>query len=361
MKIGIITLNDFNNYGNRLQVYALQKALCNIGVEESVEMLVDRKQFQNRFTHKKSFVSKVVGKLVWINQKRKKHKYFKLNKNRRECFIGFSKKYIKMSQSVLSLEELSLCNFDYFIAGSDQIWNPYFAATPFDFLSFCADEKKISYAASFGIENIPDELLEMYKEGITSFRSLSVREATGKEMCSILGRNDVELVCDPTFLLQRGEWNEICERHKNRPNSTYVLVYILMNANSSNSMNKKLLKHAKKYAKDNNLQLVVLADPSWQDYYDASPSEFIDYVKNAELIFTNSFHCVVFSIIFHKQFWISGRTGLNSRINTLLSYFSFDDRKNFNTIKEIDYDTTDKILSELRNSGLKYLQKELNI
>jgi len=189
---------------------------------------------------------------------------------------------------------------------------------------------------------------------------LSVREEAGQKIIKDLLGIDVPVLVDPTLLLKKDEWLKIAKPHDHKPNKKYLLTYYLGEEKKNNS------KFIKQYAKDNNLELVHLGDIKDKKRFTADPSEFLDYFNDASMIFTDSFHGSVFSIIFNKPFVVFKRGNMNSRIDTLLSKFNLENRhwgyvkehKNFN---DIDYSHVDEIINEERKKSFDYLRNALGI
>ena len=224
MKIGIITINDNDNYGNRLQNYAVQQVLNKRG-HEAITIL--NNGTTNKFEEKKYMYILRVLKVITENQKiklknkfYKRYKFFKeFNKN-----INYSKKYLN-----LMIKEKVEKEYDFFIVGSDQVWNPNFnRLTYVDLLSFVPPKKRISFSASFGIEKIPNKYNEKIKEELSKFKAISVREDSGKKIIEELtGRKDIEVLVDPTMLLDIEEWNKVSKRPEQLKNEKYILNYFL--------------------------------------------------------------------------------------------------------------------------------------
>ena len=302
-KVGIITINGNNNYGNRLQNYALEKYLNEHNYIANTICVYDTKQIL------KNYIKKII---------------FLVNRNTRKAkFYQFSKKNIKTKYYT----NYSFVNkYDYFVVGSDQVWNPYFASYNSDmFLKFSNKDKNVSYAASFGINDIPREYIGEFKNGINNIRSISVRETQGKQIIEELtGRKDVEVLLDPTMLLTDTEWNKIIKRPRQYKGEKYILLYFLGN------INENYKKEIYKFAKKNKLEIINILDKN-NKYYNCGPSEFLFLEKNAELICTDSFHSSVFGIIFHKNFLVFDREdkekNMSSRIITLLEKFDLKERK----------------------------------
>lgn len=362
MKKGlIISLYDNNNYGNRLQNYALQNVLsefCDIKTYNNVKydketMLIKRSYTKINFG---MAIKKCLSKI--------KHKILKENKNRvlikgerLDNFIEFSNKYIKLTENK--------DNYDYYIIGSDQVWNPDFARSyNTNFALFVnSNSKVISYAASFGINQIPEECKVIYRKGLNNISNISVREETGAKIVKDLIGKDALVVVDPTMLLTSEEWRRMENKPKNIEGKKYIFTYFL------GKISEKRKIFLEKTAKENNLEIINMMQITEPETYVAGPSEFLSYIDNASIVFTDSFHACIFSIVFKRPFYILNREdnmkNMSSRLDTLLSKFKLEDRK-LNSYEDkvsfdIDYSYTDKILEEERKKSDEFLRKALNI
>lgn len=362
-KLYIHTIIDYLNYGNRLQNYALNITLQKYSKEVTTLVISknnEKRSFSNRIKH--LTLRKLINHPINIKKRLFYLFYLKHLRLKKENFRLFTNKYITEKSVDLSTNNISFFNGDFsIVVGSDQIWN-YNYRKPIinDFLLFSRKQNNIAYAPSFGINNIPTNFQKDYTDGLSNFNHLSVREDVGKEIINKLLGIEVPVLVDPTLLLTKEDWVKIARPHEHKPNKKYLLTYYLGEEKKHN------LKFIKKYAKLNNLELVQLGDIKDKKRYTADPSEFIDYFKDASMIFTDSFHGSVFSIIFKKPFVVFKRGNMNSRIDTLLSKFNLVNRhwdyvkehKNFN---EIDYSHVDEIINDESKKSYEYLRNALGI
>ena len=224
--------------------------------------------------------------------------------------------------------------------------------------------KCFSYAASFGLYEIPNNLYNDYKNGIEHLNYISVREDRGKELVeSITKRNDTEVLIDPTMLLERQEWETIIKKPKVEVPDNFILTYFL------GRLCQKRKDEISRTSDSLNCKVINIMDIE-DNFYDSSPQEFLYLIKNAKLICTDSFHACVFSILFDKSFIIFERDykgkNMNSRIDTLLSKFSIENRK-YNdkniTDKNINHNYSEayKILEKEKKKSILFLKKALDI
>lgn len=363
-KIGIVTLNGYTNYGNRVQNYALQEALKKFDYD------VETIWIENVNEQKADFIKLIINiirnpKLIY-NKINNKVYLNKLNKNRKERFKKFSSKYIvesdiKIGQNNLPKEYLDL--FDLFVTGSDQVWNPYYTkGSPLYFLTFAPKKKRIAYAPSFGISYVPKWCKEDYKQWLNDIKHLSVREDDGSDLIEKLTGKNAEVLPDPTLLLTKEEWLTIAKPASNKPKEEYLLTYFL------GPIPDKVQKLIKQITVRNNLKIVNLAQSKHMEYYLADPSEFLDFINSATIFFTDSFHGSVFSILFETPFVVTDRESkvpsMNSRINTLLSTYNLEERHisnlKQNDIFNVNFSHVEKILEQERDKANTFLNKALN-
>ena len=369
-RVAILTLTDNNNYGNRLQNYALQEAVKSLGFEAEsiINTSIDKKNRNIWYFIKLISIKKVFRKIQEVIRKKiiyKQSKYKSLNKVRKENFFNFNK-YIKNSLFVIENDTdfKKLENeYNYFIIGSDQIWNPYaLSVKEINLGLFFPKHKNISYAASFGVNSIPENLKQVYKKGIENIEHISVREEQGAKIIKEITDKTAEVVVDPTILIDVDKWRKLQVVPKN-VGKKYLLTYFL------GKISKEKQKILNQVAEENDLTIINLGKIKEKDSYIAGPSEFLYYIDNAEAFFTDSFHGVVFSILFKTPFYVFERDGsgksMNSRLETLLFKFQLEDRKI--TKKKIskdykcNYDGCDEVLEQEKQKGIKFLKTALKI
>lgn len=371
--IGILTLNGYFNYGNRLQNYALQELIKQLGFEcETILNSTDLKKQENTVVKSslQIFMEKnLKGKMNMICYKINKDSIEKCKKDRHDLFVNFSKKYIKETEFSISINHIpeDLGNkYSYFISGSDQVWNPNDSmVSEINFMTFAPRCKRLTYAPSFGVSKIPQQYKEDYKCWLEGIDNISVREQEGAKIIKDLTGNDALVVVDPTMLLTKEQWLSISKKHDNKPNKKYLLTYFL--GGISKEVNKKI----KKIAKQNNLKVVNLATLKDKKYYATGPSEFIDYINDASLFMTDSFHGCVFSVLLETPFVVCDRLGhtkeqnMSSRIETFLEKFQLQsrtfDRVTDEILFEKNYIEANEILEIERKISWDYLKEVLEI
>ena len=351
-KVSIATINDNNNIGNRLQNYAVQQKLKELGYEVVTiknDSIINSRDGIWKFF--KRIIRIILDKMQ--EYKNKRLKYFKkFNKN-----IKFSKMlFMKWNYWLFT-------NSNYYITGSDQVWNPNFSRlTNFELLSFVPGEKRIAFSASFGISELPEQYHEKTARELKKFKAISVREDAGKKIVEELtGRNDVEVLVDPTMLITVDEWNKVAKKPKQmKSNNKYILNYFLGELSESRK------KEIERIAKENDCDIINILDED-DIFYETGPSEFIYLEKNAFLVCTDSFHACIFAVIYNRPFIVFEReenlANMNSRIETLLNKFKLENRryrgKIANDLLEVDYSEAYRILEKEKEKADKFLKNAL--
>lgn len=349
-KIGIITVCGNNNYGNKLQNYALQTVLEKKGFAVN-SLWIDCMHYCNKCKQ----IMKVIYKDIHSIFCKREKNFIKFNKE----FIKYYKKRIIFTEQLHKEEK----KFDFFIVGSDQVWN-YGHVNNFDIflLKGINQIKKISYAASFGVEIIPQNLKRTYIDGLKDFKCISTREDKGQEIVKeITGRKDTEVLVDPTMLLTAKEWDKVSKKPEMLKTTKYILNYFL------GELSNERKSEIERIAKDHECEIINILDKK-SPFYECGPSEFLYLEKNAFLVCTDSFHSSVFAILYNTPFLVFDREdkieSMNSRIETLLSKFNLEDRKYKGKITSKDlkanYSEAYKILEKEREKSKKYLEKALN-
>lgn len=355
-KIGIVTLNGESNYGNRLQNYALNKVLHNIGYDSETVIFTDNK------SKAAAVIKEIITKITPLPVSRVD--YWKMLSHKRKSIKPFTQKHIPTREVKRKARDTISKEYDFFIVGSDQVWNPnYIGDDDTNFLTFADINKRISYAASFGVSAITDQCRESYRKHISSFKSISVRELQGQEIVRSLTDRQAPVVPDPTILLTQKEWSTLSEKYRSKYSShKYILIYAL-NKLSSNALNNIHI-----YASKNNLQVLeIMGDYHSSKQHVPNPAEFIAMIQEAQAVFTDSFHASVFSIIMHTPFVVFKRSDheMSSRLATLLKTYNMEDSlynpannldKVINEQKFID---TDSIILSQSRIGFKYLSSAL--
>ncbi len=323
----IITMHCPLNYGAILQTYALQTYLESLEIKTRIIdyrpdyivcdqslMYVGAEQFRrNLFTR-------------WAYRLIKAP--FKFGRIRR--FKKFAKNELHLTQEFKTYDELCSANLDadYFICGSDQIWNVVSGAykDPSYFLGFVSDnEKKISYAASGNLP-ITDEVIRVTFPMINNIGHLSMREDSTIKFIQPFIDKPITHVCDPVFLLDRDSWRSLYKKNSHfQPKEKYILVYPMSKGAEAT------ISTAYNLSKELGYPLYMISASNRSDsrisrQFNVDPYTFLSLIDNAEYVITNSFHGTSFSIILEKQFWTCVAEGSNQRIMSLLGAADIEDR-----------------------------------
>lgn len=340
-RIALITLVDFDNYGNRLQNYALEKVLADMG--NTVTSIAP---------YKPNFVKWTIKKFIKADGDILKVKYLK--SRRLKEFLEFDNQYVNTCAiNSNNFDSIQVENYDCFVSGSDQVWNPDWADYTYEktFLRFCRKEKRIAYAASFGVDSIPKKWIDKYKIGLSEFQYLSVRENKAVEVVEELIGKTCERVLDPTMLLDKDEWNRIAIVPPQCMNKNYILTYFL--GGRSDAVNKDILEYARKY----DCYVINLLDLNDPNYF-VGPDKFVGLISKAKLILTDSFHATVFSIIYERPFVVYNRKGIGSKMGSRLS--SLLDMCNLSRRKRELVDETNLFSCDFENAKKKIEQEKIH-
>lgn len=360
-KIGLMTWFTHNNYGSVLQAYALGETIKN------ENFIIEYINYEPKPIAKNIFERSLNKNIDSLYERIMKNKVTKSKKKIDVKYAEFRKKLNASSLCNGFTDLKSISNqYDSIVCGSDQIWSPN-AYDENYFLVFADNIKKIAYAPSFGVTDIYDiNLKNKIRSMVNSFDFVSVREEDGK---NILNNKDIIKTLDPTLLLNSQEWIKKLNLTNNNFHK-YILCYFLGN-------NKKYYNYAKKIAKEKKLELLIIPTNSFsinkrgKVLYDCGPKEFVEYIYNASLILTDSYHGMLFSINFNKNFVIferfnNNRESQNSRIYSTLNEFSlfarlYSNIKNNNAeVFETNYTNVNKILNEKRRISIDFLNESLH-
>lgn len=310
-----------DNYGQILQCYALQHYLRQSGHEailiKSISDTIEHKSFLQKIPKlsKKLFSYRFWSLLIF---RYKLKKFANTYGNVDRGFDAFRSKFICSTQDIYNLKQLEenplIC--DAYITGSDQVWG---SLSKVNFLTFVKNKPKYSYAASFGSNFFSIDECKQIAEMLSSFTDITVREDKGVLRCKKMGIKSKRVI-DPTGLLIKEDYLNIAVKPQE---DDYVLIYLLGNYTHVN------IHEIYKFAKSTNLKVKYIASQARNDKYDKifpSPTEWLGLVANAKYVFTNSYHCCMFSIYFEKKFMlfelIGIFKGMNIRMETLITQYS---------------------------------------
>ncbi|NLE24415.1 MAG: polysaccharide pyruvyl transferase family protein [Clostridiaceae bacterium] len=365
-RVGLITMHRVLNFGSALQAYALQKKIIELGFECEIIDYV----FPNS--------SRIVNQnKIYIILRLAKYLIIELilgfpNYTKKKRFAKFYKKYYRLShRKYVSPRELNNNPpvYDILVTGSDQVWNPKHIGRDTSFmLSFCKDDSipKLSYSASFGTDNISEEYVALYSSYLSKYKFISVRESSGANIIKKMLNRDVNIVCDPSLLLDKSEWEEVAVKSKISINKPYILVYIVTHSFNPYPEIDPIIRKIQAIM---GLHIVYLNGRVY-DYgrrnssviKNAGPCEFIRLILNSSIVITTSFHGTAMALNFSVPVIsvIKDRFDKDSRIMSLLKDIGAEHRAV--TISETNFDILlqrnqlEKIdMEKIRNKSLDYL------
>lgn len=381
-KIGLCLAYSGQNYGMLLQAYATQQWLEEKGYETEIINYIAGKKRKIRWDP---------GLIVFgwkqlmkkMKSPPKKAPLDAIHKQNKQERIAVSKAFraqhlhnIVDYHGIDALKKAGAENYDAVMVGSDQQWLPPVAFSNFKTMRFVPDNVlKVAYSASFGVSELPRYTRHAAGQFLNRINHIAVREASGKTIVESVSKKQATLVLDPTYLLTADDWAQRfpVERPIAEP---YVLCYFLGN-------NEESKKNARAYADKKDLKLVsILSDESISPI-DVSfadevvtgkgPNEFLNLIRHAECIMTDSFHGIAFSIIHNRQFFVfyrnkpTDKNSRNTRIDNILGIFDLqshlvNDPASWLTQEPapIDFAAVNKIWERRRNESVAYLDHALS-
>ncbi len=369
--IDTVTFHRAHNFGSVLQAYALQETILKLCADNKIECeyrIIDlytdvQEELYRVFKTPNNFnsVIKDIIALPYSNQLKKKHKKF----NR------FVNDHFLLTKRYRSDEELKsdVPVADYYISGSDQIWNV--RARDFStayYLDFVHGKKKVSYAASLGPLQIDwaKYNAESCKVSLTEYSAISVREQGSLENITAILDANCQIHVDPTMLLKMADWRKI-QSDVNYRDGQYILLYCL-------EPTREQLRMADAISKKLRLPIIVLRYNNKNDMfnhfvkkYDAGPEDFLSYIDHAALVLSSSFHGTAFSLIYHKPFYCFHGMEDN-RISNILEKTEMTERS-LECIADIgrislekpDESVIEQVLDAERQRSAAYLRRALDI
>ena len=386
-KTAIVSCYFQHNYGSMLQAYATQMALDKLGYEnETIDISGfnhEIKKAKLLYFAKASLTSDILlsklgmAKNVLI-KKLSKNEYSAMSRVRAEKFDAFNKKWFRLSPQYASKKELGdRCQEKYsgVLVGSDQLWLPGNIAADYYTLNFVPESlNTIAYATSFGQSSLPKDSARKATAFLKKIRHIGVREESGQKLVKELAGRNVPVVCDPTLLFTGEEWLSI-QKEEPIVEGKYILCYFLGNNPPHREFAKRLKKATGcKIIALTHLDEFVKSDEGYADEtpYNIDPADFLNLIRNAAYVCTDSFHCSVFSILYRKQFFTFRRynrntkQSTNSRLDTLFNLTGVkgrlltDNEKIEDCLKiETDYTEVHQKLDDVRKQSNAYLKVAL--
>jgi hypothetical protein len=363
MKLGLITIHRVTNYGAILQAFASKQVLsryCKVYTIDYRNSFLDRKMQLIRFEMSLKGLKMMIHDILNVSNR------IKLVRN----FNAFLESEMNMTKSVSAkeLEANIFYDFDAFVCGSDQIWNPSIVSEsreidPIYFLSFAKENTlKFSLASSIGHHKYDQEEKVEVMNYLSKFKSISIREADGKKKIEeILPNRKIEHVLDPTLFLSKNEWIDLFNIEVDSNREDYILVYSVPRL-------KMTGKAAQYFSKKLNMKIVTIDKMMFpvtkvnKHYKNATPKDFLTLYANASFVVTDSFHGTCFAVNFEKPF-VCVPAGIKAnRQESLLELLGIKSRiayseKDFKKLDlQYDLNLVESKLSKLRNDSLKFIE-----
>ena len=384
-KVGIVSCYFQKNYGSMLQAYATQQVIEKLGYEaETIRIDGIAKEIRNAklkyYMKQLTDWTVVKGKLGFVKRffLKKTDEEFKQNVTVRDSkFNDFKNTKYKLSPVYNSKKEIgSYChNYSSVLVGSDQLWLPSNIDADYYTLNFVPDDvNKIAYATSFGVSSLPERQWDFASKFLNRINYVSVREEGGQKIIKEVAHRNVPVVCDPTLLFTKDEWLRYFP-DKRLYKDKYIFCYFLGNNPDQREFANKIRKMTGyKIISLLHMDEYIKSDISFPDYapYNVGPEEFVNLIRHAELILTDSFHGTVFSVLNGKKFFTFRRfkegsvLSTNSRMHSLFNLLDLHER--FITADEdvqkalaleIDYEKVWNRIAKYRQKSYEYLIKAL--
>ncbi len=365
MRIGIITMHKVLNCGSALQAYALQRKLRDMGYGSEI---IDYK-YEDKSLSRPSPGARVIAffRNVLFG--------FPVTRMKRK-FKAFYRRNLVLSERSYTRESImeNPPQYDLYIVGSDQVWNPRFIGDDVNFmLAFTApDSRKISYASSIAAGTMEAGVKDLYSRYLSRFQSISVRERSGVEIIRELTGKEASVCCDPTLLLGRDVWDSLSERSKYRAGEKYILVYAL---SYMFDPFPGIYAIVDKVQKTLGLKVIFLQGrakdvlrPDSKLIKAAGPEDFAFLFRNADFVITTSFHGACFALINDKPLIgvVDTRSGADSRIQSLLeevgagdSIYDYRDTVNLDSAGLLRLKGSREALGKLVEGSERYLKDNL--
>ena len=387
-KVGLLLAYKSTNYGAQLQAWATQHVIESLGFDTEII------EYKNRYPFESLNIGHGVLRHLYVSYRNKKVRQrtrrvdktdelaYNNSVTREGIYKDFIKRRLHNIRFYVGKKDLTenVSTFSAVLIGSDQKWLPGACYGMMSSLSFVPKGvRSISYATSLGVSEYPRYCWRSSMKMWSRMDCLSVREKQGADIIhQICGDIDVSVVVDPTYLLTTQQWEQLVPVKK-LSNKEYMLCYFL-----GNDVQSK--EYARQYADRNGLHLISILsnestseiDKSFADELitNATPEDFINWIRGAEIVFTDSFHGLTFSVINHKQFYVfyrkrdDAKLSRNSRIDNILTLWRLEQRlivdycvqegKDGEKCSKIDYDIVDKLVSVERTKSMEYLKNALS-
>lgn len=327
MKVGILTFPNSVSYGASLQMHALYRAIQQMGHDAEVinyhsAYMRAEKHVRRRGAHSaaRAAIQRRLRRLMH-HRLYAAFRRFEREQNRLYPRRPFSNK--------AQLKKIGN-RYDTVVCGSDQVWNPLITGGDLSyFLDFCGENThRVSYAPSFGLEQLDEPYGAAIRPELERFSSLSIREEEGRRLVADLTERDATVVCDPTFLIDVADWMALEQPHPAAAEE-YVLYFTVKHSQT-------LFDRCCAWARQHGMKVVAIGgnfltnvrkkDPLVEYAVDVGPEQWLYLIHHARYVFTNSFHGTAFSVIYQKDFYIEYPARTNCRLAQVLRMLDMEHR-----------------------------------
>lgn len=358
-KIGILTFFYAVNPGSALQAYGLWKTI------KSFDRDIDCHIINYHTAGYRKYIMDFPSKLSikdFVTQLYMRYSFFKYQRFWKGIDADIQPSHWLNENGIRSIGR-----YDCIVAGSDQIWNTRLTGKNYIFfLNFISGVKKVSYGASIGLHDFPSEDKDIIAGFLKDFNFISVREPEAQDAIeNLLGRRP-QLVLDPSFLLQKKQYEEIAVF----PNFKEKYIFLYLRHKDS-----KIVTYARKMSKALNMHIVECHGGARKIYKDdkivrqPDPRRWLGWMMNAEYVFTDSFHGCAFCINLNKQFFAkisSANSEMSSRIYHVLNRYGMRDRLieedvDVLSMDKIDFSKSNRLLMQDREESKAFLRNALDL
>lgn len=370
VRVGLINVQNLDNFGAVLVAYSLENAVKSLGAE--VYTIDYRPQirlpkcFRLPFSLKKKYVR------YRIEGNGKKY-YSAISSDGHNRFEKFRNTYLNRTAPVWGFFKQEDCPCDLYVVGSDVVWKPERVLT-YEANIYCGlfnkghNSRLVSYAASIGTDDTKALKLaqNVYKKILHNFDAITVREESSAEYLQELTEKPVESICDPTFLLTVEMYEQIMAKPSITADEYILFLCLGYNEEAALFCNQlsKRMKCPVVYGEQEKQRMIL--DNKLCTFANDGPAEFLYRIKHAKYVVTDSFHATVFSLIFHKNFFVFGRETISLRMISLLRKFGLERKflisnPNLDDVNlfDIDFNDVDRQITLMREDGLNFLNNQL--
>lgn len=366
--VGIVTINDDSNYGNRLQNFALQKVVQSLGWEAETlrngSPRWDRALLPSRIAHEvRHDIAGLSGRVrgrIGAGHPDPTARAPRFLELRRTAIREFARDQIVQSPYRFAEMPAEYWSSRYTsgISGSDQVWNPtYRRAQSIDFLQFLGEGRRIAYAPSFGPQQVPGFLRSRYRRWLKDIPHLSARESFGRRIIAELTGREVPVVADPTLLAEKALWDRMIGTRRLPADTPYAVQFFIGRPTPEQD------EWVRRNVAESGLMLVDLHDLDHEEFAGIDPIGFVAVLANADLVITDSFHAGVFSLLYRRPLVLRARFNDDPRWEELLSQHALSTHETgvlgLRRLRDVDWTEVEARREQVRAASLAFLRNAL--